>query len=333
MTLVPASISLLVATFLMRRLAKTQSKSMDELVNRFSVRSAACSCETDRAPIECNIVKMLKNKGFMACDGRHEEGMDIFDELVRVRLPTALHTKYRYCDALIVGVVFVGEGFDTLTSCLAAGESLRFLVPRVWYWIAAHTAGLPLILLTISTLTRQCLTLNGFYDRLYTLCVVVAVFFVSFVLDSALSNLRTYSATSDIILFLFVWASVLGAVFVCWMMGQQPLCWRRTPKHRTTEVESIKVASKLHLSLDLDGPSGNNRSTPSKPQDPPGGSTSSHISSEEVLGETFSSGISKASCPTDFQTALYGRSAHIETCGQVCEPSGCRRSAERPRFE
>jgi len=55
----------LVTIILCRRQAKTQSKSIDELVSRFSVRSAACFSEADRAPVERNIVEMLKGQGLL----------------------------------------------------------------------------------------------------------------------------------------------------------------------------------------------------------------------------------------------------------------------------
>ena len=127
---IPSTISVLVVFILWRRQAKTQSKSIDELVSRFSVRSAACFSEADRAPVERNIVEMLKSQGLLAGDGGHEEGIALFDELVRVHLPPALRTKYTYCDALIVGVVLVGQGFDAVASCLSADESWRFLATR-----------------------------------------------------------------------------------------------------------------------------------------------------------------------------------------------------------
>ena len=105
-------IQILWMTCLLRRRAKVHSRSIDELVQNFSVRSAACVCEADRAPVERNIVEMLKSQGQLARDGGHEEGMDMFDQLVRERLPPALHVRYCYRDALAIGIVLLGEAFD-----------------------------------------------------------------------------------------------------------------------------------------------------------------------------------------------------------------------------
>ena len=182
-----------------------------------------------------------------------------------MHLPPALRTKFTYCDALIVGIVLVGEGFDSVASCLSAGESLRFLATRVWHWIALHTAGVPLILLTVSTVSEQFLTLEGFSDWVYSLCIIVALFCVAASLGAAVFFLRTLSATSDLFLFVFVVATVFCAVFAYCMMGQPSMCWRRRPKHRTTKVESMQIASKLHLSLDFGNPGGNSSSTSSSP--------------------------------------------------------------------
>ena len=149
---------------LVRRRAKAHTRSIDELVHNFSVRSAACVCEADRAPVERNTVEMLKTQGQLARDGGHEEGMDMFGQLVRERLPPALHIRYCYRDALAVGIVLLGEAFDSVASGLHACEPLRVVAPRVCCWIFWHAAGATLLLLLLSTLSKQRLTLDGFCD-------------------------------------------------------------------------------------------------------------------------------------------------------------------------
>ena len=170
-----AFIPFLLTTHLLRRRAKAHSRSIDELVQKFSLRSAACVREADRAPVERNVVEMLKSQGRLARDGGREEGMDMFDQLVRERLPHAVHVRYHYRDALAVAIVPLGEAFDSAASGLHARESLRVMAHRVCYWIFWHALIAPLLLLLVSTLTKQRLTPDGFCDGVYTLCVFVAL--------------------------------------------------------------------------------------------------------------------------------------------------------------
>ena len=86
----------------------------------FSVRSAACVRQGDRAPVERNVVEMLKSQGRLARDGGREEGIDMFD---REHLPHALHVRYYDRDALAVAIVLLGEAFDSAASGLHARES------------------------------------------------------------------------------------------------------------------------------------------------------------------------------------------------------------------
>ena len=187
----------------------------------------------------------------------------------------------------------------------------RHQATRVWHWIAWHTAGVPLILLRVSTVSEQFLTLEGFSDWVYSLCIIVALFCVAASSGAALFLLRTLSATSDLFLFVYVVTTVFCAVFGYCMMGQPSMCWRRRSKHRTTKVESMLIASKLHLSLDFGDPGGNSSWTASSTrQTCPDESGLSHVSSEDAVGDIFISGISAASCP---RTRPTGSGTQIRT--------------------
>ena len=283
-------ISFLLTTILMRRRAKTHSRSVDELVHTFSVRSAACVCESDRAAVEKNIVEMLKGQGCLEPDAGHEEGTDMFDQLIRVRLPPALNVRCYYRDALAIGIVHLGEAFDSVASGLYARESLRFCAPRVCFWIAWHTVGAPLFLLLLSTLAKQRLTLDGFCDRVYTFSVFVAVFCAAFGFEVVAHFLRVFSATSDMVLFVFVLATAFCSVAVYLLMAQRSMwsMWsRKAPKHCTLNVDSMMTASQQILTLDLSNSSGCSSTSSSSSQVASHESPSSNGSaSEEAVGET-----------------------------------------------
>ena len=292
-----AFIPVLWGTSLLRRRAKAHTRSIDELVQNFSVRSAACVCEADRAPVEINIVEMLKSQGQLARDGGHEEGMDMFDQLVRERLPPALHIRYCYRDALAVGIVFLGEAFDSVASGLYARESLRVVAPRVCYMIFWHAAGAPLLLLLLSTLTKQRLTLDGFCDKVYTLCVGVAVMCVAFGLEVVVYVMRLYSATSDMFLFIFVLGTAFCSVTAYSLMAQRSMWPRKAPKHCTRKVDSMIAASKLHLTLDLGGHSGNSSTSTSSSRDASVECPSSGVACEEPVGDMHAAVIFRPSGP------------------------------------
>ena len=273
------------------------SRSVDELVQTFSVRNAACVCESDRVAVEKNIVEMLKGQGCLEPDAGHEEGTDMFDQLVRVRLPLALHVRYYYRDALAVSIVHLGEAFDSVASGLNAREFLRFCAPRVCLWIAWHTVGAPLLLLLLSTLAKQRWTLDGFCcDRVYTFSVFVTLFCAAVGFEVVAYYLRVLSATSDMVLFVFVLATAFCSVAVYLLMAQRLRWSRKAPKHCTLNVDSMMTVSKLNLTLDLSNANGCSSTSGSSSQDTPHESPSSNGSaSEEAVGETHAAVIARPS--------------------------------------
>ena len=232
---------------------------------------------------------MLKSQGRLARDGGREEGMDMFDQLVRERLPHAVHVRYHYRDALAVAIVPLGEAFDSAASGLHARESLRVVAHRVCYWIFWHATIVPLLLLLVSTLTKQRLTHDGFCDGVYTLCVFFALVCAATGLNVVAYFLRLYSATSDKFLFVFVLATAVCSVAAYLLMAQQSMWSRKAPKFSTTKVDSMMIASKLHLTFDLGHHSGSSSTSSSSSQDAHVESSSSSVSAyEEPVGETRS---------------------------------------------
>ena len=255
-------IPLLWLTSLLRRRAKAHTRSIDELLQNFSVRSAACVCEADRAPVERNIVEMLKSQGQLARDGRREEGMDMFDQLVRERLPPALHVRCCHRDALAVGIVLLGEAFDSVA------------------------------------FSKQRLTLGGFCDGVSTHDVFVEVMCVGFGLEVVVYIMRLNSATSDMFLFVLVLTTAFCSVAAYLLMAQRSMWPRKAPKHCTKKVDSMIAASKLHLTLDLGGHSCNSSTSSSSSRDASAECPSSGVSAcEKPVGDMHAAVIFRPSGP------------------------------------
>ena len=97
------------AVFMMRRWATEEETRANHLQHHFSIGSARCANEDDRAPVMANIVTMLQTDDD---DGT----VNVFDSLVREAVPEAVRRSVGcsglpYTDLLIIGTTLMGEGF------------------------------------------------------------------------------------------------------------------------------------------------------------------------------------------------------------------------------
>ena len=116
--------SLVFAMFFLRRHHRESARSVRQLA-AFSISTAKCSVEEDRAVVHGKITSMMQ----AACTA--EDGDDVlrsFDMYVRTHLPSAMERGYRFPMrySLTVFIANFGRAFDTIGSDMAAGTTLRF---------------------------------------------------------------------------------------------------------------------------------------------------------------------------------------------------------------
>ena len=116
-----------------------------------------------------NITALLRNTSRLE-DG--EVAADVFDTMVRQEVPEALkrsvgHVGVPYVYVLAAGAVFVGAGFDSIGSEIAAGSAFREAFPRSRFWVASHFAMFPVYIVCVSVAARGCVQLRGFVLYVY----------------------------------------------------------------------------------------------------------------------------------------------------------------------
>ena len=121
---------------------------------------------------------------------------------------------------------------------------------------------------------------------------------VAFGLEVVVYIMRLYSATSDMFLFVLVLTTAFCSVAAYLLMAQRSMWPRKAPKHCTRKVDSMIAASKLHLTLDLGGHSGNSSTSSSSSRDASAECPSSGVSArEEPVGDMHAAVIFRPSGP------------------------------------
>ena len=123
-----------------RMWAREQARRLSRL-ECFSIAAAKCSSEPDRAPVLQNIALMMEDTGRLK---NGEDALDTFDKFVREQLPKAMKASslgYKHC--VIVSLCSTAHALDSLASDVLAGEHLRVIVSRCWYWVELGLVGFP----------------------------------------------------------------------------------------------------------------------------------------------------------------------------------------------
>ena len=247
--------ALFVAVFfvvLLRRWATEQEKRAQHLLHRFSIGSAQCTNEDDRAPVMANITALLRNTSRLP---NGENAMNVFDTMVRQEVPEALkksvgHVGVPYVSVLAAGAVFVGNGFDHIGAEIAAGSTVREAFPRCWYDVAAHFAAFPLFLVYTSIVARGCVQLRGFVQCVYLAIAVVTSVLVFFGMEAVLSYFRATAESSDAVLIMGVTVTLIVSLFAHSCL--QPHM-RAKGEHSTHDDASLQLANRPCLQIQFCG--------------------------------------------------------------------------------
>ena len=126
---------LLLPTFISIRLvqrmwAREESRRLSRLES-FSISTATCSSEDDRAPVEHNIVLLLKDLGHVAVDADRADALNMFDEAVRWNLPHAIKDRVCIPSDLFSEAFVGGGGRCTFTFCLHFGAQVSIFIHRL----------------------------------------------------------------------------------------------------------------------------------------------------------------------------------------------------------
>uniref|UniRef100_A0A7S4SJD9 Uncharacterized protein n=1 Tax=Alexandrium monilatum TaxID=311494 RepID=A0A7S4SJD9_9DINO len=136
---------------LCRRLA-VEHQDILRKVKDFRIQSAICNLEADREVVEGNVAAFIQCLGLASQDDSAEHALEIFNSLVRERVPGALQHSLgrlglRYQTVASMSCVFLLRPFDTINAYLHGERQFRSIVGEV---VGSWTLGLATIPLAVA---------------------------------------------------------------------------------------------------------------------------------------------------------------------------------------
>ena len=237
----------LLSVVLMRRWATEQEKRAHHLQHHFSVRSARCTNEDDRAPVMANITALFQ---FTSRLEHGEDATDVFDTMVRQEVPEALEKSVGlfgvpYTYVLAAGAVFVGNGFDSKGEEIAADSTFRGACPRCWHWAALHFAVFPWLVVFMCVAARGCLQLRGFVLYANLAVAGFALVLVYLGVQNLYPYLRAAADRSDAALIIyFIVTLVMSLAAHCCLQPHM-----KVKGYSTSDDASLQLANRLCLQI------------------------------------------------------------------------------------
>ena len=161
------------AMHLLHNTASDQAKSEADLQS-FSIRSAVCAVESDRAVVEGNVVSLMRDLKLLPSDSTHEEALQVFDFMVQSTLPRAIRDSigrggFRYEWIMAVFCVSWFSAFDIVAAHVFAGASGQAVVATTLGRSTYACAALPLGTALLMQLCGRCAHLGGWRRRVFVL--------------------------------------------------------------------------------------------------------------------------------------------------------------------
>uniref|UniRef100_A0A7S4SKU6 Uncharacterized protein n=1 Tax=Alexandrium monilatum TaxID=311494 RepID=A0A7S4SKU6_9DINO len=136
---------------LCRRLA-VEHQDILRKVKDFRIQSAVCTLEADREVVEGNVAAFIQCLGLASQDDSAEHALEIFNSLVRERVPGALQHSLgrlglRYRTVAAMSCVFLLRPFDTVNAYLHGERPFSSIAGEV---VGSWTIGLAIIPLAVA---------------------------------------------------------------------------------------------------------------------------------------------------------------------------------------
>ena len=223
--------------FILRRMALDQVKSETDL-RQFSIKSALCAVEADRATVEGNVASLMRNLKLVASDSTHEEALFAFDSVVQSTMPRAVRNSVgrvgmRYEWIVVATSPLILVSFDMLGGQIIAGESVLAVSATILHRSILVFAIMPLAGASAILLCGHCTHLTGFKNVVFVLLVSVAYFFAA-----AIPNLAALEAhllaQENIVAFALLCLVSVPLFFLTYLVFRRPPAQRR--RRRTGAV-------------------------------------------------------------------------------------------------
>ena len=238
--LVHITTGLLLNLFL-RRLHRESARSVRQL-SAFSISSAKCSVEEDRAVVQKKIASMMQATGIT----EDSDVLSSFDAFVRTVFPPAMDRGYRIPmkSSCTVFLTFLGNGFDVLGADLAAGTTLRFAVPRFLFWVFWTVPAGTLLFFGTSVLTSRRLHLRGWTEFAYVVLVTCLQTLFVGVFQLLNRRISDAAATSDSVAACYFALMLMLIAVNCFLYRSEVHCslWTCARKQLALKPMSVPPA-------------------------------------------------------------------------------------------
>jgi len=142
----------------------------------FSIATARCSDEKDRAPVLCNVTRLLYHTGYVDANTSVPEAVHVFDDCVRGRLPQEMwSSSLGYKHLVVMNLAFVAHAFDILASDILGEAPWQVIVYHVLLWVSHGLVYAPLIVMITHSLVKRRLHVSSWAEVAYTAGAVVGV--------------------------------------------------------------------------------------------------------------------------------------------------------------
>lgn len=232
-----------------RSWAKEQSRRLSRL-EAFSIATARCFDEGDRAPVLRNVTHLLYHTGFVGANTSVSEAVDVFDGCVRLGLPQDMwSSSLGYKHLVLMNLAFVAHAFDILASDILGEAPWQVVVYHVLFWVSQGVVYGPLMLTIIHSLVRRRLRISSWAEVTYMVVVVVCVTALAMAID----QMQRFSASKSpnlswSVVFYAIQISLEGVILL-WMYFPEKS--GTLVRHSVDDAESLAQAQTMIQALQM----------------------------------------------------------------------------------
>jgi len=251
---------LVLVTALLRKLALDQVQSETDL-RTFSMKSAVCAVESDRATVEGNVASLMRDLQIVAPDSTHEEALCAFDRMVQNSMPRAVRDSvgrgFRYEWLLMAHSPRFFSAFDVFGAEVLAGNGALSVTAMLLSRYILVLATSPLAVAFAMHLCAYCTYLRGFKGNVFVLCVSVAYFLAMAIPHVALQQVLVLAREDAVAFALLCLVSVVLLSLTYVVFRRPPAQQRRrrtgTPSETIEELAEAVASHGRHIRAGTEG--------------------------------------------------------------------------------
>ena len=258
LTIFPVAV---LTTVILRKTALDKATSESDL-RSFSIKSAVCAEEGDRAILEGNVASLMRDLKIVASNSTHEEALCAFDQLVQNAMPRAVRDSVgrvglRYEWLLMALSPLFFSAFDMLGAEVFAGSRVLSVTAVLLHRSVLVFASYPLAITFAMRLCGCCTHLRGFTGNVFLLCVSVTYFLALAIQLQALLQVLVLSR-EDVVAFALLCLVSVALFSLTYLVFRRPPAQPRTRRtgtpSETIDELALAVASHgEHMDVETEG--------------------------------------------------------------------------------